>query len=68
MLTDRYIKIVLTVIAACLLFNILRDATSIRQAFAQPDQTHVIIDQVASYAFQYAGPMAVTCTSGCKDN
>jgi hypothetical protein len=28
---------------------------------------HVVVDQVASYAFQYAGPLSVNCENGCKE-
>jgi hypothetical protein len=67
MIIDRYTKVVLTVIAGCLLFNIVRDTTFIRQAFAQSGPVHVVVDQVASYAFQYAGPLGVNYENGCKE-
>ena len=47
MKTDLYTKIVLTVIAACLLGLVFRDAPVVTNAFAQANQTHVFIDGVA---------------------
>ena len=49
-MTDRYTKAVLTVIAACLVWNIV--SGSIRPATAQLPN-HVIIDQVSQFAFQF---------------
>lgn len=66
MVVDRYTKAVLTVIAACLVINVLRDASVVKQAFAQTGPVHVIVDSVFPYAFQYAGPLHVNCDSGCK--
>jgi hypothetical protein len=63
---DRYTKVVLTVIAFCLVINILRDSPLINHAFGQTGPAHVVIDNVASFAFQYAGPLRVNCESGCK--
>jgi hypothetical protein len=42
--TNRCTKVVLTVIAGGLLFNIARNTIGTRQAFADSGQTHVIID------------------------
>src|SRR5258705_5053068 len=48
MKTDLYTKVVLTVIAACLLGLLLRDAPTVTTAHAQgAAQVHVIIDGVA---------------------
>ncbi len=67
MVVDRYTKAVLTVIAICLVINVLRDTPPIvKQAFADTGPIHVIVDSVASYAFQYAGPVTVRCEYGCK--
>jgi hypothetical protein len=66
MIIDRYTKVILTVIAGCLLFNIVRDTSVIRQAFAQSGQVHVVVDEVGAYAFQYTLPLNVHCTDGCK--
>lgn len=51
--TDHYTKIVLTIIAASLVVIAVRDLPFLRAAQAQT-QTHVILDQVSSTAFQYA--------------
>ena len=65
MIIDLYTKVVLTVIAVCLAINVMRDAPMVKQAFAQ-NPVHVIIDSVASYALQYAGPLHVDCDTGCR--
>ncbi len=57
-MVDRYTKTVLTVITACLVWNIVT-GPNVRQAFAQSGPIHVIIDSVSMYAFQYAGPLRV---------
>jgi hypothetical protein len=61
-LIDRYTKGVLTVIAACLVWNIV-SGTSVGRALADSTyingQVHVVVDSVSSYAFQYAGPLKV---------
>lgn len=57
-MVDRYTKAVLTVIAVALSVIALRGAMA--AAHAQSDgPVHVIVDGVASYAFQYAGPLDV---------
>jgi hypothetical protein len=57
-MADTYTKVVLTVIAVCLALIAFRDATPIKTAKAE-NPTHVIIDSVATFAFQYAGPLEV---------
>lgn len=59
MSVDRYTKVILTVIAICSVMNVFKDTTLVNKAFAQSGPVHVIIDSVASYAFQYAGPLEV---------
>lgn len=56
---DRYTKTVLTVIAACLLVIAFRGSNPVEKAYAQSGPVHVIVDSVASYALQYAGPLQV---------
>jgi len=57
---DRYTKFILTVIAGCLVILVLRDGSVTKPASAeQGGPVHVIVDSVASYAFQYAGPLQV---------
>jgi hypothetical protein len=63
---DRYTKVILTVIAFCQCILVIRDVPIIKDALAQSGPVHVIVDQVQSYAFQYAGPIEVRCQSGCK--
>ncbi len=53
-MVDRYTKAVLTVIAVCMVFNLLRDAGAIKPALAQSGPVHVILDSVQSFAFQFA--------------
>lgn len=53
-MTDTYTKIVLTVIAGCLLVIAIRGNHGIMPANAQAGQTHVILDEVSQFAFQYA--------------
>ena len=57
-MVDRYTKVVLTVIATALTVIAVRGA--VPSAHAQmTGPAHVIVDSVASYAFQYAGPLEV---------
>ena len=59
MRSDHYTKTVLTVIAGCLLVIAFRGAPPIGPAQAQSGPVHVVVDSVASYALQYAGPLQV---------
>ena len=63
-MVDRYTKLVLTVIAGCLLIIAFRDLLP-ETAAAQSGPVHVIIDKAAGFAFQFAGPMQVHCEN-CK--
>lgn len=59
-MTDRYTKAVLTVIAGCLLVIAIRGPAPVGPALAQSGQpVHVVVDRVASFAFQFAGPLQV---------
>jgi hypothetical protein len=49
-MTDRYTKIILTVIAVCLIVIAVRDRTGVTPAAAQ-SPVHVVIDGVAPNAF-----------------
>jgi hypothetical protein len=68
-MVDIYTKAVLTVIAGCLLVIAFRGAAPIGTANAQlgaqvgtqVGPTHVIVDRIASFALQYAGPLKVNC-------
>jgi hypothetical protein len=62
---DRYTKAVLTVIAICLAVIAIRGAQPISPALAQ-SPVHVIVDQVAGFALQFAGPLHVRCDDGCR--
>ena len=55
---DLYTKVVLTVIAACLLLIVCGKSPLISTAQAQ-GQMHVWIDGANGFALQYAGPIAV---------
>ena len=65
-MVDRYTKAVLTVIAICLVVIAMRGST-VEKAVAQSGPVrviqsgpvHVIVDQVASYALRFAGPLQV---------
>jgi len=58
-MTDRYTKAVLTVIAACLAVIAFRDVAPVEKAAAQGGPVHVVVDSVAAFAFQNAGPLQV---------
>jgi hypothetical protein len=53
-MTDRYTKIVLTVIAASLAVIAFEDLPLLRTASAQTGPIHVVVDEFSSTAFQYA--------------
>ncbi len=57
-MTDKYTKAVLTVIAACLAVIAVR-GTSVEKASAQSGPVHVVVDSVASFALQFAGPIQI---------
>ena len=54
---DRYTKTVLTLIAGALL--VLAGQGFLRPATAQSGPVHVVVDLVASFALQFAGPLEV---------
>lgn len=58
LVVDNYTKAVLTIIAVSLTVIAMRNAVP-DKALAQSGPVHVIVDQVASYALQYAGPIQV---------
>ena len=59
-MVDRYTKAVLTVIAVSLAAIAVENMNAFPQARAQNyGPAHVIVDSVAPYAFQYAGPLTV---------
>ena len=60
-MVDRYTKVVLTVIAAALTVIAVRGVTPPPRA-QMMGPAHVIVDSVAAYAFQYAGPLEVHAT------
>lgn len=51
-MVDTYTKIVLTVIAVCLVAQVLKDTPIVTKAFAQVP-VHVIVDSVGAFAFQF---------------
>ena len=53
MFADFYTKVVLTVIAICLVVIVFRDTSFVKQAFAQSGPVRVIISDVDQFAFQY---------------
>lgn len=59
-MTDRYTKAVLTIIAVSLSVIAVENLKPVKEAEAQSyGPTHVIVDSVQGYAFQYAGPLTV---------
>lgn len=58
MMVDRYTKVVLTIIALALSVIASREVAPSAQA-QMGGAVHVVVDSVAAYAFQYAGPLAV---------
>jgi hypothetical protein len=48
-MVDRYTKAVLTVIAACLVWNIVFGSKDKLQALAQSGPVHVVVDQWGAY-------------------
>lgn len=56
---DRYTKSVLTVIAVCLLLLVAENMLRPAHAQLNSGPQHVIVDSVAAYALQFAGPLAV---------
>ena len=59
-MSDRYTKIVLTVIAVCLVIIAFRAQPVATTANAQRGPVHVIIDSVSQSAYQVAIPVRVT--------
>ena len=59
MKSDLYTKVVLTVIAACLLGLVFRDQPVVPAAYAQGNETHMIIDNV-----QGALPVTIDSVQG----
>jgi hypothetical protein len=51
-MVDRYTKVVLTIIAACLIVIAFRDVAP-EKALAQSGPVHVIIDSVNQFAYQF---------------
>lgn len=59
-MADCYTKAVLTIIAGALIVLSCENVKLLNPAHAQSSgPIHVVVDSVASYAFQYAGPLAV---------
>ena len=61
MVVDHYTKAVLTMIAACLVTNLVRELPFVKQSNAAQagGAVHVIIDQAEPYSLQNAGPIEV---------
>jgi hypothetical protein len=55
-MVDRYTKVVLTIIAACLIWNIVAGSDS-RWASAQSGPVHVIVDQWGAYIATFPIPV-----------
>jgi hypothetical protein len=52
-MVDRYTKVVLTVIAVCLAIIAARDLPFARNAIAQDNKVHVVVDEVNQWAFRW---------------
>jgi hypothetical protein len=60
-MTDRYTKLVLTIIAVCLVVMVVRDIGLVGKAGAQRGLTSVSIEDVSKYAFSSITPIRVSC-------
>jgi hypothetical protein len=58
-MVDRYTKGVLTIIAACLVWNVLAGLSGTRQAVAQSGPVHVIVDSWGAYVATFPIPVTV---------
>ncbi len=58
-MADRYTKSVLTIIAACLVWNIVAGFNGSRQAIAQSGPVHVIVDSWGAYVATFPIPVTV---------
>jgi hypothetical protein len=56
-MTDRYTKSMLTIIAACLVWNIVASMSGPRQALAQSGPVHVIVDYWGAYLATFPIPV-----------
>jgi hypothetical protein len=57
---DLYTRVVLTIIAVCLLLSVIQRSPVMSDAMAQQQQrVHVWIDGSNSFALQFAGPLQV---------
>jgi hypothetical protein len=61
-MVDRYTKLVLTVIAACLVWNIVA-ASNDRRALAQSGPQHVVVDQWGMYPATLPIPVVANVSS-----
>jgi hypothetical protein len=58
-MVDLYTKLVLTIIAACLVWNVVAGSHP-RTALAQSDPVHVIVDAWGAYVATYPIPVKVS--------
>jgi hypothetical protein len=58
-MVDGYTKAVLTIIAVALVAIAVQGPRTITPAQAQSGAVHVVVDSVASYALQFAGPIQI---------
>jgi hypothetical protein len=56
---DRYTKAILSIIAFALVIIAAQDLRPVATAQAQGGPVHVVVDSVASFALQFAGPLQV---------
>lgn len=56
-MVDRYTKAILTVIAACLVWNIIASSSGKQTALAQSGPMHVIVDAWGAYLATYPIPV-----------
>lgn len=59
-LVDRYTKVVLTVIAACLVWNVASGLAHVRPALAQSGPVHVVVDAWGAYLASLPIPVTVS--------
>ena len=56
---DRYTKIVLTIIAACMVWNVVTGFGGTQQAIAQSGPVHVVVDAWGAYVATLLIPVKV---------
>lgn len=56
-MVDRYTKVILTIIAACLVWNVFGGSIQMKPALAQSGPVHVIVDAWGAYVATFPIPV-----------